>query len=154
MSVTKGNYSGVPRRQDLYGFCAAGVCLIHQGRVLMLREKRHNRVAYNFPGGKRDFVDETPWQVAVRELREEMTDSTGRCLVRQCVLDRVLSSQTAIWIGCSKFFLFCVHVDDLSEVETGVGEGGKPVEWVPLYDVQSRRLEVHPFAHRMATLIK
>lgn len=62
----------VVKYTELQGFSAAGILPFStDGKemyIYVISEKRDGVDAYNFPGGKRDSIFETPYAVAKREL--------------------------------------------------------------------------------------
>ena len=73
--VTREPYvdeTGELRPLDAANFAAAGCLLWHPKRgALMAVEDRKGRRRFNFIGGKRDTLEETPRVVAARECSEE-----------------------------------------------------------------------------------
>ena len=72
------------RENDLHGFSSAGFLVYikydNKYYALLAKENRHNLCKYNFIGGKRDYLTETPFNTALREFMQELT------LDNQCML--------------------------------------------------------------------
>jgi hypothetical protein len=158
---SKTNYIGKLKNEDLNGFCAAGICLYYRTadgyfNILMIEETRNEIKKYNFLGGRRDFFSETPYQTAIRELREETTTIDGKQLLDNIFNEQLIQMKhkisATIWSSGSKYCLFCIPVNP-ALVSIGKAEYGNRISWLPLCDVRRGRREVHIFAKELALLI-
>ena len=119
------NFDGELDDLDAAHFCAAGAILWrrspHDGSVQALLAVEHRAVdgkyqaRYNFLGGKRDTIDETPRMVAARECFEE----TGGQLSAISRSSLEQTGKPVVWHAMSKYALF-VHA--LAEVDADLAE--------------------------------
>ena len=99
------------RELDAKHFCAAGALLWHKKSgnphaLLAIEERTNNsRVEkrYNFLGGKRDSIHESPRHVAARECSEEtggQLSASARARIEQ-------HAKPVVWVGQSKYAVAC-----------------------------------------------
>ena len=113
-AVTPDAYTaadGQLRELDAKHFCAAGALLWHKKSgnphaLLAIEERTNNsRVEkrYNFLGGKRDSIYESPRHVAARECSEEtggQLSASARARIEQ-------HAKPVVWVGQSKYAVAC-----------------------------------------------
>ena len=136
------------RLQDMEGFCAAGIVpyyvdgISKQVYILVAKECRTNRpistmstshknnnnvnnidnvvteTKYCFLGGKRDFIEETPWQTAKREFEEEsrfFTDNDNFNIISQFIMNQSEKIPNNMYfISQAKYVLFGVKLPFMS----------------------------------------
>lgn len=175
--VTRSNYvnfDGELEALDAAHFCAAGAILWHSSphgdgvaHALLAVEHRAvdrsngSQARYNFLGGKRDTIDETPRIVAARECFEE----TGGNLSALSRASLAHSGKPVVWHAASKYALFVHQVAesdaDLAERVSAMGTRPSPehdanltgVVWVALsylLDEAWCAAELHRFAAEQA----
>lgn len=101
------------RDEEVNGFAAAGTMTRRIGpngtlQLLLIREFRNGVSSFNFIGGKRDNKVETPYQTAMRELKEE---ATGHLDSKD--VDKITKTKPIVtfWIPKSKYILFVIDCD-------------------------------------------
>lgn len=105
-SVSKESYVGELKQEDIDGYCAAGILLTSNGKVLLAKETRKDKTLFNVIGGKRDIFGESPWDCAKREFLEE-TAAFDICAE--------LKPSMTYFHNISKYVLFIVRCDSVTE---------------------------------------
>jgi 8-oxo-dGTP pyrophosphatase MutT (NUDIX family) len=120
---TSGNYVSTQGLNplDSTGCCAAGVYAYYVATdgvkyVLMAQEERQGKLLMNFLGGRRNTREETPKEIASREVLEETTTAqTGMNFVVDSILpshikDQLVSDHNfsghVYWTGYCKYALY------------------------------------------------
>jgi 8-oxo-dGTP pyrophosphatase MutT (NUDIX family) len=169
--VSKHNYitkTGELLASDTFGFCAAGIFpfLVDElgvKRVLFACEERNGKLMYNFIGGKRESMQESPAATAMREFQEETKTKSGKVVYE---IDELTGS--VAWFSNAKYALFAAPIDkyhhhieyqDLSDYELTAVNG---VRWFSIAELENIIREhsngnaqelFHPFAFDMISVL-
>jgi hypothetical protein len=141
-TTTKSEIFTYIKKNDLRGFCSAGVLLhtIYQNKIyiLLIKELREDKYGYNFVGGKREYRRETPLKCALREMREELVRAPEKVYNRDM---KICVGLKYLWYAPGKYFLIPVEI----KIESlSIDDDFK---WIEVCSVLKETL--HPFAREI-----
>lgn len=99
-ACSKESYVGSCLRPcDFVGFSSAGILVI-DGSYDLIREDREGHSCLSIPGGKRDGLEEDPFETAIREYNEEGGSYS--------IVDKDLKNKV-LWYAPGKYALFIIN---------------------------------------------
>ena len=99
---------------------------------LVIKEERNGKMLFNFIGGKRDFLNETPLITASREFTEE---TGGLNFLNLC------KQESYYWFSKSKYFMVFMEINNYTEEETDIIPDN--LEWLRLEDCTEEFINEH-----------
>ena len=111
--------------------------------ILLIREPRDDKIAYNFVGGKREYRRETPLKCALREMKEELAKTPPEIYNSQMLTD---ISQKYLWYSPGKYFLIPIRIEIQNLVIN------QEYKWIAISEVLKELL--HPFAREIIKTFK
>lgn len=148
-NYTKKDYVDQLQMNDKLACAAAGFMIWYvknnKVNLLAIKENRHGSIKLNFVGGRRNYFQEMPWQIAKRECGEEL--GTNNQLSKY--IDKLHEFKKGAWFHKSRYVLFSLKINE--EIAHDVLLKHKENDIIPVIIEEDKLIEIdwHPYAWRM-----